>query len=174
MHGPGHFTWTSGVNVDHVLYEVPHPHKSHKSSHANVGNGKADPIVLTTRPDVPTGIFTPPVKNPEIPPVVKTTEVAKHTEVGGFAKRASASITGKKRSLMEPDAIKPTHSQHMEANADHNMDDPMDGTTVTGKVGTSSKVYARSVGSTTSDVTPRPISVARVSSKKRAETDNST
>jgi hypothetical protein len=51
------------------------------------------------------------------------------------------------------------------------VDDLLGPDGVSSKVGTSSKVYARSVNSITSEVASKPVSVARVSSKKRAEAD---
>jgi hypothetical protein len=50
-------------------------------------------------------------------------------------------------------------------------DDLQGGIGVSSKVGNSSKVYARSMNSMTSEVASKPVSVARVSSKKRAEAD---
>jgi hypothetical protein len=161
LHGTEHFTWVSHVNEKNKTYRVPHERVESVLPTVDIGCVKQRP----DKDENPLSEFN--VDKMDTTGVQVSNMIARRDT--NNSQPAPAKRT--KRSIMEAPVQTTVETYTTPMETDSSMDDPMGLTKVSGKVGTSSKVYARSVNATTSDVTSKPVSVARVSSKKRVEAE---
>ena len=187
MHGPDHFTWVSNIDTNHEHYEIPHPHPVHFSKRMSTVKDGSGGIGDFLKPS--TEIYGATYGSVSMDMDIDdshstqthTTDMIARRDTADVvqqsAKRPATAETRTKRSLLEPPAnIQPVlqaivESPNIQSGKKSTVDDLVGPDGVSSKVGTSSKVDARSVSSITSEVASKPVSVARVSSKKRAEAD---
>ena len=184
MHGPGHFTWVSNVDTKHDDYEHPHAHKQFmRRSQFSTRRVDSTPMDFTgermakkARVDVSTasGLSTSMDIDSSTPTLVPAPEPIARRIPTVSSTLSVGEVRGKRSLLAEKkaDALVGTDKLFQEQIQSNVVEhDLQGGIGVSGKVGTSAKVYARSMNSVTSEVASKPVSVARVSSKKRAEAD---